>query len=143
MSNNRLMTLNQQAACLHWAEAMLSGNYKHGKGMLYNHETDSHSAAGVAMASEHWPTNDDGYFVDPKDIGWQSDREWFDTTFGLPRDADLYTTLNNMSKNYLNVVALVLDAVPDKNPTKALIHKQFMEEVNANYNSKAKTAARG
>ena len=136
--NSFPMTLSQQAACLHWVEAMLSGNYYHGRGMLYNHETDCYSAIGVAKHAEGWPVNELGYFVDAESLGWNSERDWFNTTFGLPRDADLYTTLNNMSRDYLAVASLVLNAVPDKNPTKALIQRQFMEAVSEYDSTKAR-----
>lgn len=123
------MTLEQEANVLNWVEAMLSGQYKHGRQYLFNPATKCHSAFGVAaevMGVKHDPA---GVFTFP--LGFMSrmavSPSWFTETFGLRRTPFVYSSINDASRNYLGVVALLLNTVPLSKRHKQL-HKIMLEQ---------------
>ena len=104
----------QEQNTLKWVEAMLSGNYKHGKRVLINLSTGCHCALGVAVVTQGLPY-EGGRVTFPNGFKAISvvSPSWFDQTFGLPRDQAVYSALNDHSKNYLGVCALLLNALPE------------------------------
>lgn len=108
---------------LDWIEAMLSGRYKHGTNLLYNTKTQCHCGIGVAaevMGVERFETENAGLYLFNEEVTgnylptkrYTSVPEtWFQRTFGLPRQQQVYSHINDMSKNYLQVVALLLEHV--------------------------------
>lgn len=126
------MTDKQQSNVLYWVEMMLSGKYKHGKHKMYDPATGCYCAIGVALLSDFVPQGIGGKFQDLKDFGWANAQQWFQATFGLPRNATLYSTMNDMSTNYFAVAALLLHAVPDSNRKETLQHKLMEQASEAN-----------
>lgn len=129
------MTPKQQMNVLYWVEALLSDQYKHGKHKMYDPKTGCYCAIGVALLTQFVPQMSNGEFKDLKEYGWNSTQRWFEATFGLPRNATLYSTMNDMSTNYLTVVALLLHAVPASTTILAFrkdnLQHKFMEQVDA------------
>lgn len=132
------MTPIQQNNVLSWVEALLSGNYNHGRHLLYNPTNGRYSAAGVALEIAGYEYDENKAFMLPIDFpAGDTDvkglfltsvpQKWFAQEFGLPHSAGLYQTINDVSKDYLPVVALLLNAVPNTS-RRAYLHKVFMEQ---------------
>lgn len=135
------MTPLQQTNVLNWVEALLSGNYVHGKNRLYNPETNVYSAEGVALEIAGIEKDDAGTFLFGAD-GVKLGRHitivpsrWFAEEFGLPHPAQLYSTMNDRSRDYLAVIALLLEAVPKTHRRRAFLHTKFMEAAGAHKNT--------
>lgn len=125
------MTPQQQTNVLTWVEALLSGQYKHGKYTLYNRWTGCHSALGVAFDIFKPVTFDDNIVLLDKQGLWAAER-WVGETFGLGRFVNMYSTMNDKTNDYLAVVALLLHAVPDKKSNRyQSLHTKFMEQADA------------
>lgn len=120
--NNRLLT---------WIEAMLSGDYKHGRPYLYNDYSKTHSSLGVALrcAGVHFGTTS-GYQVYPAAFNKTVNSEWFANRFGLSRPPSFYNTVDAMSTSYLPVSALLLEACMPGD-IREVLRAKMMEQYNA------------
>lgn len=113
---------------LEWVELLLSGRFKHGRGVLYNPTMDRYCALGVALVEAGQPRNDIGMFIladeqetnalaSAKDYGGflviskTIVREvWFAQRYGLPKEAAVYSSVNDHSRNFYAVASLLLNA---------------------------------
>jgi len=133
------MTPDQEKNVLDWVEAMLSGTYKHGTGYLYNPSTNCYCGLGVAAATVGVQYAHGVYIFSEKYSHNKAvPDDWFSETFGLHRSASTYAAINDHSKNFFALCALLLNAVPVSRRMAQLrdkMHKQVeffnSEKVNA------------
>jgi len=139
------MTPLQQHHTLNWVELLLSGKYKHGKGLLYIPTLDRYSALGVALVEAGQPRNDIGLFLEAdepetngiicvKDLGGFVSanktfvrQSWFDKRFGTNRQVDVIKTMNDLTNDYFAVCVLLLDSCP-VNERQRKLHDKLMEQ---------------
>lgn len=124
--------MNEQQAnnTLDWVGALLSGEYKFGRGRLFNATTDCYCAVGVALEVFDMPLTADSA---------EKSKAWFTEHFGLKNSTTFYTSINDHSQNFLAVAVLLLDAVPNHSATikkrkadlNAVLQKQMKEAKHA------------
>lgn len=126
------MNSQQEHNCLNWAAAMLSGQYKHGKVLLYNSALDTHSALGVVLRLAGHPTVHANQFADVYPVSRNRfiSSVWFDRLFGLKYPPGHYQTMNDATNNYYATAVLVLSACPDSERKKQL-YTDLLEQFNA------------
>lgn len=108
------MDTHQVNNCLNWAEAMLSGKFRHGKGRLYDYETDCHCALAVAAEQAGVPRLGGNYIFSGYGVvsNLYVPTRWFNEAFGLPREMTVYQSVSDNSSNYLAVASLILNNCP-------------------------------
>lgn len=128
------MTNEQERNCLDWVEAMLSGQYKHGKVLLYNASLDTHSVHGVALRLAKHPVVWGNQFAEVYPV--QRNRFvsslWFEKRFGLKHLPSHYQTVNDMTSNYLAVCALVLNACSQTGKQR-MLHNKMMQQFRSSH----------
>lgn len=139
------MSARQMHNILNWVEAMLSGQYTHGKYALYNSENDSFSALGVALdLLDHPMTYDASDFINMYPVIARQEtvnEQWFDRVFSLPYGPHHYKAVNDLSNNYLACCALVLNAVPVRSERWQELHAKMMSRFRVSIgNSVEKTS---
>jgi hypothetical protein len=103
------VTQDQALNTLKWVEALLSGQYKHGKDFMFNPSTETHTSLGVAMEAFGLP-------IEPgtpgnRFSGWKH-FGWYHETFGGGRSPFVIEALDSRAKSYLPVASMLLDSVP-------------------------------
>ncbi len=132
------MTPQQNKNTLDWVEAMLSGQYRHGKKYLYNPVNDTYSAFGVALKLAGHDRVYESLFVNTYPVvPWDQSvsQKWFDARFGTNRQVGVIKTMNDLTNDYFAVCALLLNSclVGERQHN---LHLSMMEEY-----SKAKETA--
>lgn len=123
------MIPQQAKNVLDWVEAMLSGQYKHGAGVLYNPATGCHCALAVGCEVMGQPRDIHGNYFGNSAVSVAD--TWFEKAFGLPRDASFYAAVSDKSTNFFGVSALLLNAVPNDYKRKKDLDKQLQAAVAA------------
>lgn len=115
----------QNQNILNWVEAMLSGKYKHCKGMLYNVKTDCYCALGVAATILGRELSED----------YQANDSWFARAFGLPRPPEFYAAVSDKSDHFFGVCALLLKELPDDLKRKKELNAQVLLGVQQHFSA--------
>lgn len=116
------MTEQQALNTLKWVDALLSGQFKHGKDFMFNPSTETHTALGVAMEAFGLP-------IEPgtpsNRLGGWPHMGWYHKTFGGSNKSPfMMQSINDHSTNYYAVASLLLDAVPSHSAT---VRRQYVE----------------
>lgn len=127
------MTPQQYRNTLDWVEALLSGEYTHGKIRLYNPTNNTYSALGVALVLVGHERVFQNLFCDYSPVIGRTQsvrQEWLDNRFGTNRTVGVIKTMNDLTDDYLSVAALLLNSCL-AGERQSSLHRKMMEQFRA------------
>lgn len=129
------MTPIQQAHVVRWIEALLSGQYKQGCGLLYDPEMDCYCVNGVLAKVAGFPFDVEreafvfGKYADIGDIltGHHYNdaflpTKWFKEFTGLPFPPERLQPMNDASATFVALAAYLISYLPDGSEKARLQH---------------------
>lgn len=112
-------TAEQDANMVLWIEALLSGEYKQGRGQLYHEITDCYCVLGVAAESFGFVRVGETYFfgchgtTEARSSKEAVPVKWFADTYGLPYTQIYYTGLNDLGESFAAIASRLANYLPD------------------------------